>query len=206
MKMKKILALIISYLFHPLWYPLLGVYILFQTPTYINYAIPDEYKWKIYVLLGFITIVSPVFTLILLKKIKLVRDKHLALARERIYPYITTIIYYVFGIYLFQKAGVPAVILYYLLGAVIAVFLDFLLNFKLKISAHTTAIGGLLAMLLAVSLRWHLDLSFYIIIAFFIAGIVATARLILQAHKLSEVFLGFLIGFISMFYVMGFLW
>tara|TARA_Y100000589_G_scaffold132495_1_gene126433 strand:- start:107081 stop:107695 length:615 start_codon:yes stop_codon:yes gene_type:complete len=204
--MSKILALIISYFFHPLWYPLLGVYILFQTPTYVNYAIPDNYKWKIYILLGFITIVSPLVTLIILKKIKLVRDKHLALAQERIYPYITTIIYYIFAIYLFQKAGVPAVILYYLLGATIAVFLDFLLNFKLKISAHTTAVGGLLAMLLAVSLRWRIDLSFYIVLAFLVAGIVSTARLMLQAHKLNEVLLGFLVGFFSMFYVMGFLW
>ena len=204
--MSKILALIISYFFHPLWYPLLGVYILFQTPTYVNYAIPDNYKWKIYILLGFITIVSPLVTLIILKKIKLVRDKHLALAQERIYPYITTIIYYIFAIYLFQKAGVPAVILYYLLGATIAVFLDFLLNFKLKISAHTTAVGGLLAMLLAVSLRWRIDLSFYIVLAFLVAGIVSTTRLMLQAHKLNEVLLGFLVGFFSMFYVMGFLW
>ena len=204
--MKKVLALVISYLFHPLWYPLLGVFILFHTPTYVNYAIPDEYKWKIYLLLGFITVISPVSTLIILKKIKLIRDKHLALAQERIYPYITTIIYYVFAIYLFQKAGVPAVILYYLLGAVIAVFIDFILNFKIKISAHTTAIGGLLAMLIIVSIRWHIDLSFYIILAFFIAGIVSTARLLLQAHKLSEVLLGFVAGFISMFYVMGFLW
>jgi hypothetical protein len=204
--MNKVLALIISYIFHPIFFPLLGVYILFQTPTYINFAIPNEYKVKLYILLSFITIVSPISTLIILKKIKLVKDKHLSIAQERIYPYITTLFYYVFAIYLLQKAEVPPVILYYLLGATIAVFFDFILNFKFKISAHATAVGGLLAMLLVVSLRWRIDLSFYIILAFLIAGIVSSARLMLQAHNLNEVLLGFLVGFVSIMYVMGFLW
>ncbi len=203
---EKIPALLISYLFHPLWYPVLGVFLLFQTPTYINYAIPNEYKVKIYALLFFLTVFSPVSTLFILKKLKLIRDKHLALAHERIYPYITTIIYYVTAIYLFQKAGVPAVILYFLLGATIAVFLDMIINFKTKISAHTTAAGGLLTMLLVVSIRWHIDMSLFIIGGFLVSGLVATARLILQAHTLQQIVLGFLTGAIAMGYSLIVLW
>ncbi len=203
---EKFPALLISYLFHPLWYPVAGVFLLFQTPTYINYAIPSEYKLKVYILLFFLTVVSPVSTLFILKKLKLIRDKHLALAQERIYPYITTIIYYLSAIYLFQKAGIPAVILYFLLGAVIAVFLAMLINFKTKISAHTTAAGGLVTMLLIVSIRWHIDMSLFIIGGLLVSGLVASARLALQAHTFQQVVLGFLTGIIAMGYSLMVLW
>ena len=61
------------------------------------------------------------------------------------------------------------------------------------------AIGGLIGFLIYFSILFEINLTILFIILFFFSGIIASARLRVQAHIVSEVFWGFLLGIFSQF-------
>jgi len=69
-----------------------------------------------------------------------------------------------------------------------------LINFEFKISAHMAGIGGVTGLLTGIGIRMNIDMTFLIIIAIAIAGLIGFARLKQNAHKPPEVYLGFLTG------------
>jgi len=69
-----------------------------------------------------------------------------------------------------------------------------------KISLHTIGMGGLFAIaLFSVNIAVK-DVSLILFLTIFIAGLVGTARMYLDAHNLKEVYNGYLVGFLSMFF------
>lgn len=125
---------------------------------------------------------------------------------DRIGPYLVTGMLYLWVYYNFAQTGImPPAYVSFMLGAVIALFLSFLLNIFSKISAHTVGMGGLIGMLI-ITLLWFSYGSFqfgegevgmlqFLIIAIVLAGAVGTARLVLKAHEPNEIYGGYLIGF-----------
>ena len=55
-------------------------------------------------------------------------------------------------------------------------------------------IGGLTGLIIYLIIHMHVNLEFYLILTLITAGLVGTARLILEAHKPFEIYSGFLIG------------
>jgi len=66
-------------------------------------------------------------------------------------------------------------------------------------------IGGLTGMLVAFAPQSEINLIYVIIGAVFVAGLVGFARLKLSAHSSGQVALGYAVGFVSQFVVLGFL-
>lgn len=62
---------------------------------------------------------------------------------------------------------------------------------------HAVGWGGVIGLLLSLMWGMHMNVSVPLVITFFVAGIVATSRLILEAHEPREIYIGFLIGIIS---------
>jgi membrane-associated phospholipid phosphatase len=58
--------------------------------------------------------------------------------------------------------------------------------------------GGLVGLILSLSLRFNTDLVLFLILAILFSGIVGFARLKLTAHSPMQVYMGFLIGFLIM--------
>lgn len=58
-------------------------------------------------------------------------------------------------------------------------------------------IGGLIGFFMCVSYKYQLNLLILISFLFIISGGVAYARLIVKAHTLKEIYLGFLVGVLS---------
>lgn len=70
------------------------------------------------------------------------------------------------------------------------------ITFFWKISAHGVAMGGLLGILFAFSQHFGNGLLMYhVLITVVLAGVVMTARLYLNAHKLDQILAGLLVGF-----------
>lgn len=86
-----------------------------------------------------------------------------------------------------------------MLGASVALAITVVVNRWWKISAHATAIGGLVALSIVLSMLPDMPLSMVWLVAstFLAAGITCTARLILQCHTPAQVYLGFANGFIN---------
>ena len=89
----------------------------------------------------------------------------------------------------------------FLIGGGIAALTSVLINFKWKISAHGTGMGGLLALIFSIWMHGYnfFDFMPFASIALLATGIVGSARLILRRHTLGQVIAGTLNGFFWVF-------
>jgi len=82
-----------------------------------------------------------------------------------------------------------------MIGGVASVICAFIINLKWKVSAHMTGIGGLLGALISTSILLEVDLISYVILSIFVSGLIASSRLILNAHTPLQLIAGFFLGF-----------
>jgi membrane-associated phospholipid phosphatase len=200
----RIAAIIISTLFHPLIMPVIGLLIIFNTDSYINYAIPEELKKAVVLLVGTSTFIIPLLISLLLLNRKIIKSLEMKTQKERIIPYAFTIIFYVFTLYMLKKAPIPPIIFKFVIGATLSVILAFVINIKWKISAHMIGVGGLIGALICVSTLLNVYITPFLIMALLVAGLVGTARLILKAHTQLQIYAGFTLGIICQVIVLSY--
>ena len=189
-------AKILSTLFHPLIMPVIGLLIIFNTDSYINYAIPDELKTAVVLLVGTSTFIIPLLISLLLLNRKFISSLEMETQKERIIPYAFTIVFYVFTLYMLNRAPLPPIIFNFVIGATLSVILAFVINMKWKISAHMIGIGGLIGALICISIMLEIYITPYIVFALIAAGLVGSSRLILKAHTQLQIYVGFAVGMI----------
>lgn len=192
----KTVAKFFSYVFHPLVIPTLGMIIIFNSNSYVNFAIPYELKREVIILVGFYTFVIPTLFTLFLQNRGYIQSLEMETTKERIIPYGFTIIFYFFTIYLMMKALIPPIIFNFMVGALVSVILAFVVNLKWKISAHMIGIGGLTGALIASSFLLNVNLLSYITLCILISGLVASSRLFLNAHNPGQLIIGFFMGMI----------
>ncbi len=114
---------------------------------------------------------------------------------ERKLPYLISVLFYFSQSYFMHYyMDVPVLVKAWMLGATIIIVSILIINVFWKISAHMAAMGGLCGMMIAISFRLQIDLHYILIALFLIAGLVAFARLKLNAHDPAQVYAGFLLG------------
>ena len=96
----KTAAKIISTVFHPLAMPIIGLLIIFNTDSYINYAIDIETKIITLLLISIYTLIVPILTTLLLLFSKFINSLEMETQKERIIPYAFTIAFYIFTLYI----------------------------------------------------------------------------------------------------------
>ncbi len=192
----KIAAKIISTIFHPLIMPIIGLLVIFNTDSYLNYTIPLELKKAILLLVGTSTFIIPLLISLLLLNRKMINSLEMETQKERVIPYAFTIIFYVFTLYMLKRAPISPIIFNFVIGATLSVIIAFIVNIKWKISAHMIGVGGLAGALICISIMLEIYVTPYIILALLIAGLVGSARLILKAHTQLQLYVGFLVGVI----------
>jgi len=193
------LAKLISYLFHPLLMPFIGSLIILNSNIYFSYSIPSQLKAIILGLIFLNTAVVPALISIYMLKKGWITSLHMHQTQERSIPYLLTAIFYMITYYILLKTPLPPMLLFMILGASLAVVVCLIINLFWKISAHMVGIGGLLGAIIGISLRFKSDMFLLIIILVFISGLVASSRLLLNAHNPMQVFAGFITGFLSEF-------
>jgi len=87
----------------------------------------------------------------------------------------------------------PAVKLF-VLGGGLCILMAALINLRWQISTHMMGIGGLIGALLAICFFMQLPILTAICICFIVAGAIGFARLAIQAHTPSQVYIGFFVG------------
>ncbi len=197
-------AKVISYVFHPLLMPIFGLLIIFNTESYINYAVPTELKQAVLILVGISTFIIPLLISMLLLNRKIIKSLEMETQRERVIPYAFTIVFYIFTLYLLKQAPIPPIIFNFIIGATLSIIVAFVVNIKWKISAHMIGVGGLTGALLCLSILLGIYITPYLIIALIIAGLVGSSRLILKAHTPSQIYIGFAVGIICQVVVLYF--
>lgn len=174
--------------------------IIFNTNSYINFAIPFELKKAILILVGISTFFIPSIITLLLQNRGIIQSVEMKTNKERVLPYGFTIFFYLFTIYMMQKAPIPPIIFHFMMGATVSVILAFIINFRWKISAHMIGMGGLTGALISVSFLLNTNILNIIAASFLISGMVASSRLVLGSHTSLQVYVGYLLGLVCQFF------
>jgi hypothetical protein len=194
----RLISNFISVLFHPMLMPTIGIFLIFQAGTHVSY-ISFEAKRIIYITVFLSTCILPLSILPLLYQFKAIQSFNMENARERILPVFLTGFFYYMGYMLLKKMGVPTILGNFMLASLLAVFSAVAVTMFWKISMHMIGIGGITGAILALALRFNLDLSIIIVLLLIFSGLTGTARLHLGAHSPAQIYIGYLGGLLIVF-------
>jgi len=191
--MEKKLAKTFSVLLHPLLLPTIGIIILYNSGSVLEY-LPFQAKKIILLIVGISTLILPISFVPFFIFQKIIKNVHMENNKERLIPFFVTAAMFAFGYFLLIRLGAPQTITRYILAATTSAFVLFLLTFKWKISAHLMGWGGITGTFIAVSFRLNINLEYFIMASVLLSGLISYARLYLKTHKTYEVYSGWLIG------------
>ncbi|MEP1085719.1 PA-phosphatase [Algoriphagus sp.] len=131
---------------------------------------------------------------------------HMAEMKDRAIPFTITSIYYILTVYFLMQIKELDPILGEVLAVItVAIVILTLVSFFWKMSAHMTGMGGLIAAVLVLGLKFPTFQPLYFLLgSLVLAGLVGTVRLYLDAHKPMEIYVGLIFGFVLCF--VGFSW
>jgi membrane-associated HD superfamily phosphohydrolase len=183
----------ISFIFHPLLIPLLGVVFYFaKSPKYISLQIIQAKLISLFIL----TIVLPILLYFLLKTLGKAKSIYLETTKERIFPLIVNCIVVLLVLNRILTANQIIELYYFFVGILISTLAClFLVLMKIKASIHMTSIAGLFMFFIALSIHFSININGTLAIMFILTGAIATSRLHLKAHTAIELIIGFFIGF-----------
>ena len=182
----------ISYIFHPLLMPILGIIFYFsKTPRYIPLPIIKAKLVSIFIL----TVVLPVLLYYLLKTLKKVDSINLETPKERIIPLALNTIIIVLVLQRILPQNEVIELYYYFLGILLSTIACLILAvLKFKASIHMIAVGGVFMFFIALSIHFSININGTIALLFVLIGAVASSRLYLKAHDSIELLIGFFVG------------
>lgn len=193
----RFLAHLFSYVFHPLFIPVIVTAFLLYVHPLLFAGFSGTKKIFILASVFFNTGLLPAFSVFLMWRLKFIESIFLRTPKERIIPYSAAIIFYFWVWYVFHsQPETPAPFVQFLLGSFLAVCGAWMLNIRMKVSMHATAVGGMVMFFLIQILTQQEDTGRYIALALLVAGIVCTSRFIVSDHTAGEIYLGLFTGFL----------
>lgn len=191
----------ISWILVPLLMPVYGILLAFNL-SILEYM-PFSTKLTFTLIVGGINLVVPALLVILLKRVGIVQDLGLNGRKERFIPYIITIIAMAgTGLFVYFKHA-PMWLVMFFAGGGVAGLVNLLINFRWKISAHSAAMAGVVALLIRIM---HDGTPMpgvftWIIIWVALCGFLGSARVWLGRHTPAQVLAGYAVGFLSVFFM-----
>ncbi len=193
--MEKRIAQVVSIIFHPIFITFYGLIILFNSGLYISLLSPELRKW-IYIIVGINTVVIPLSLTPVYLNRKIIESIKMDSAQERVIPLVVSTFLFYFTYFLLTKYKAPDILRIYILAGAISLFVALVISWKWKISLHMLAQGALTGVLMALALRFGLNLSLYLIVTVLISGFTGYARLKLNAHNPLQIYIGYSLGFL----------
>ena len=211
--MLKILAQTISVIFHPLlMLTYMLIILLVVNPFLFGYRNLKDAD-MIFIVVFATTVFAPMMIVLVMYLMRWFKSFQMRDKQERIAPYLVCGVFYL-SLYLMVSGGntYPLAFQICTLGVVIAIFVAFFVNNFSLVSIHAVGAGGLVSMVILTHMNFayssfdislpgistfvmHKDILLFISVI--VAGMICSARLFLKAHKVSDVYGGFIIGFFS---------
>ena len=187
-------ARIVSAIFTPFSIPFLAFLILFLF-SYLS-IMPIQYKLIVLGIVYCFTIMMPVLTIFIFKKINGFSAQELGERKKRYVPFFLTITSYVFCLLMMNRLNIPWYMSGIILAALIMMVICIVVNLKWKLSEHMAGAGAVIGGLVAFSALFGYNPVWWLCLFILVAGVLGTARIILGHHTLGEVMGGFAVGFI----------
>lgn len=187
-------AQVISAIFTPFSIPFLAFVILFIF-SYLR-IMPLQYKLIVLGVVYCFTILMPTLTIFIFRKINGFSPKDLVERKRRYVPFILTITSYVFCLLMMHRLNIPWYMTGIILAALVMMIICVIVNLKWKLSEHMAGAGAVVGGLVAFSALYGYNPVGWLCLFILVAGVLGTARIILQHHTLGEVMGGFTVGLI----------
>ncbi len=187
-------AKVISAVFTPFSIPFLAFLVLFIF-SYLR-IMPLQYKLIVLGVVYCFTILMPTLTIFIFRKINGFSPEELVERKKRYVPFILTITSYVFCLLMMHRLNIPWYMTGIILSALVMMVICIIVNLKWKLSEHMAGAGAVIGGLVAFSALFGYNPIWWLCLFILVAGILGTARIILQHHTLGEVMGGFAVGLV----------
>ncbi|TYB78455.1 hypothetical protein [Bizionia myxarmorum] len=192
----------ISFIFHPVIMPLLGVIFYFsKSPRYLPMEIIQAKVVSLFIL----TILLPILLYFLLKSLGRTSTIYLKSTNERILPLILNAIIILLVVYRVLPNDEIIELYYFFIGILISTLSCLVLAIlKFKASIHMMAVSGVFMFFLALSIHFSININGSLAIMAVLMGAIATSRLHLKAHTYPELIIGFFTGLIPQLFLVNY--
>lgn len=193
----KLFAHFFSYVFHPLFIPLyVTAFLAFIHPSYFTgFSLMGKKKLILLVFLN--AFAFPVITVLLLKALGFIDSILLKTQKDRIIPYIASGTFFFWTQYVLrEQAYVPRILVAFMFGVFISASAALIANIYYKISMHAIGMGGLIGILLIIMQQNTMLMTWPLLLAFLLTGLVCTSRMIVSDHSPKEIYAGLFVGLI----------
>ena len=192
MNKPNLLLVSFSYVFHPLFIPLMGT-LIYLAISPLHYS--EAQVLYLCLQVSLLTIFIPLAFYFWLKTVGKADSVMLQKVEQRRIPvFISCILLYILTFKSITQAALPE-LHFFLLGGLLSNILTFLYLFmKVKASIHQMGIAALTCFVMGLSMNYHVDLSYGIALLLLLNGLVASSRLTMQAHTYQELVIGLGIG------------
>ena len=192
----------ISFIFHPLIMPLLGVLFYFsKTPRFIPEPVMKAKIFSVVIL----TIILPILLFFLLKTVNKVETIYLKTTKERILPLLINSIIIALILIRVMTPNEIEELFYFFLGILLSNVICLILALlKVKASIHMIAASGFFMFAVGIGIHFKININGTIALMMIILGAIASSRLHLKAHTNQELLTGIFTGLIPQMVLFNF--
>jgi len=193
----RVLAKIISYIFHPIFVPVYLCWFVVRTQPFLFAAFSSWEKTVFILRFGIMYAMFPLVSVLLMKAVGFVSYFQLKTQRDRIIPYVVCMIYYWWMWYVLHNQSFPHEFTILSFAIFVASIAGLMANISMKVSMHSIAAGIMVAFVIMLGFSQDISFGIYISLAILLAGIICTSRFIAGDHTPREIYVGLLIGILS---------
>lgn len=186
----------LSWVFVPLLTPVYGI-LFILTLSVLAVTAQTAQKWVATLVIAGINVAVPAVVFLVLKMLGVVSDIGLNRRRERTLPYIVVFLCYLASAKFLTSIAAPLWVSLFYAGGALAALVNFIVNFKWKISAHTAGMGGVVALLVYIAHQVPDARTVAWLCAWLVfTGLLCAARVWLRRHTVAQVLAGMANGFV----------
>lgn len=186
------IARVLSALFRPAYYPLVGFIILFAF-TYLS-IFPWVFKLWVVAMVYFFTVLLPAAGTNAYRRLRGWRVHELRHQQKRMVPYAIHLCCYLCCMFIMRSIHLPRFMLAILAVSLLVQAACLLVNLRWKVSMHSAGAGAVTGALVAYAQLFGFNPVWWLCGSILLCGLVMTSRTLLRQHTLWQVLAGTLLG------------